>query len=197
VSEAKEKGVRAADFARLLGCKRSYVSQLRTAGRLVLDADGLILPEASRARMLETRDPAKAAVAARHAAARGQGLGEVAPEAPAAAQAPAEPPSPPAADADPAGYQDWRTRTERAKALAAERDLALTVGELMRTEDVRHAVAGAFTQVRASLEALPDLLAPALVVIRDEPAMRARLADEIESVLAEASAALANLGTPR
>lgn len=188
-----DQAVSRSDFARLLGVKPSYITQLAKDNRLVLDADGRVLVDASRARILETRDPSKAAVAARHAAGRtpaapeGAGHGTDAPQAPAAA-ASAEP------EADGAGYQDWRTRSERAKALAAERDLALTTGELMRTDDVRHCISTAFTEVRARLEALPDLLAPVLVVIREEPAMRARLADEIETVLAEASRALTNLG---
>lgn len=185
-----EAAVSRAEFARQLGCKRSYVTQLANEGRLVLADNGMdVLPDASRARMQATRDPSKAAVAARHAANR-------APAAPEGEGGAADAPQRAAEAVESGDYQDWRTRSERAKALAAERELALSTGELLRADEVRGAISAAMTDVRARLEALPDLLAPVLVVIRDEPALRARLADEIETVLAEASRGLAQLGNP-
>ena len=104
MKEVADKAVSRSEFARLLGVKPSYVTQLAKDNRLALDAEGRVLVDASRARILETRDPSKAAVAARHAAARtpaapeGAGQGEVAPQAPAGAAA--EP------EADGPGYQD-------------------------------------------------------------------------------------------
>lgn len=59
------------EFARILGCRPSYVTELGKAGRLVLTANGRRVRVAeSIARIEATRDPAKAGVAARHAAAR-------------------------------------------------------------------------------------------------------------------------------
>jgi phage terminase Nu1 subunit (DNA packaging protein) len=183
-----DQAVSRSDFARLLGVKPSYVTQLARDGRLVFDNEGRVLVDESRARIVATKDPAKSAVAARHAAARAPAAPEGAGKGEDAPQAPAEPP----ASGD---YQDWRARTERAKALTAEMELARESADLLRADDVRQCISTAMTDIRARLEALPDLLAPDLVVIRDEPAMRARLADAIETVLSEASRALANLGS--
>jgi hypothetical protein len=182
----EERAVSRSEFARELGVKPSYVTQLGKDDRLVLDAVGRVLVEASKARIRDTKDPAKAAVAARHAEAR------------AAAQegaedAPGDAPDAPLHDGDRA-YQDWRTRTERAKALAAERDLAQSMGQLLSRDDVRSVVADAFTQARKSLEGLPSQLAPELAALSDEIGIRTRLADEVESVLHELSRSLSALG---
>src|SRR5690606_36563118 len=60
------------DFARRCGWKASFVTELKDAGRLVLTPDGRRVLVAESLRLIEdTRDPSKAGVAARHAAARG------------------------------------------------------------------------------------------------------------------------------
>src|SRR5690606_28339636 len=54
------------------GWKASYVTQLKAANRLVLTPDRRRVLVADSLRLIEdTRDPSKAGVAARHAAARG------------------------------------------------------------------------------------------------------------------------------
>src|SRR5690606_16487416 len=59
------------EFAALAGFKPSYVTELRKVGRLVLTGDGKRVRVAESLALIEqTRDPAKAGVAARHAAAR-------------------------------------------------------------------------------------------------------------------------------
>lgn len=166
-----------AEFARLLGYKRSYVTALKQAGRLVLAEDGAVRVAESIARIEATRDPGKAAVAERHAAAR--------------AVLPALVPDLTPADAEPEsstqGYQYWRERRERANALAAERDNAEAEGKLLRTADVVAACAGAFVIARVALESLADTLGPQLAAEGDEARCRALIADEVELQLAELS----------
>lgn len=182
-----------AEFASLLGYKRSYVTALKQAGRLVLADDGRVRVAESIARIEATRDPAKAAVAERHAAARaGQG-------GPAPASAPAPEPGAAFDDAEAEaetltrGYQYWRERRERAAALSAEREHAEAEGKLLRTADVVAACAGAFTTARTVLEALADTLGPQLAAETDEARCRALIAEAVELQLAELSRRLGAL----
>lgn len=48
-----------AEFARVIGASKSYVSQLKKAGRLVLNDAGLVLVDESRTRIAESADPSK------------------------------------------------------------------------------------------------------------------------------------------
>jgi hypothetical protein len=185
-----------ADFASRLGCKRSYVTELRKADRLVLTEDGkAVCVVESLARIEATRDPSKIGVADRHAAARkaGQGLAAAAADEPqqaaeAAQPAPGESPDATVDDTAPdEGFQYWRRRSEKARALAAERDNAIAEGKLLDAGEVTAAVAGGVTALRARLETLPDTLGPQLAAISDEPAARALLAEAIEHVLEELS----------
>ena len=170
-------GVR--EFGRLLGFRPGYVTQLRKDGRLVLTDDAKRIRVAESIQRIEsTRDPAKAAVAERHAAARAR-------KSAAAEQPPEE-----TADPDPqpsTGYSYWRERTERAKALGAERDNAIADGKLMAANDVTSAVSRAVAVLRNRFESLPDILTPQLAPISDEAKTRTAIADAIEHALAEAS----------
>ena len=59
------------EFAKIARFKASYVTQLKNDNRLVLTDDGKRVRVAeSLARIAATKDPSKAGVAARHAAAR-------------------------------------------------------------------------------------------------------------------------------
>lgn len=186
MSETKEQALSRSEFARHLGVKPSYVTQLGKDDRLVLDADGKVLVEATKARIRATRDPSHAAVAARHAAERAQPEGEEEEDGQSAPQA--------AVRDDDRAYQDWRTRNERAKALAAERDLAQSMGELLGKDEVRGVVSDAFTTVRKTMEGWPSQLAPELAAMQDETEVRTRLTDEVESVLRELSRNLSKAG---
>jgi hypothetical protein len=181
-----------AGFARLLGVKPQAVTALRHAGRLVLTADSKrVLVLESQRRLAETADPGKAGVVARHAAARQASMGEGA--ANTADTAPAPP-----SDADDeslpsTGYQHWRERNERAKALAGERDNLIAEGKLMDAGEVAAAVSAAITQLRARLEGLPNVLGPQLAAIHDEGEARATLAEAIEHALEETARQFSNL----
>lgn len=166
------------EFAGIARFKPSYITQLKAEGRLVLTEDGKRVRVAeSLQRIADTKDPAKIGVAARHAAQRKA-------EDPAAADDPQSPPDDPASTS---GFQHWRERSERAKALAAERENAIAEGKLVGAADVAHAAASHVTLLRTRLEAIPDVLAPQLAAARDEAHVRALLAESIEHMLGEAS----------
>lgn len=176
------------EFARVLGCKPGYVTQLRHAGRLVLTDDGKRVRVAESLRRIEaTRDPSKAGVAARHAAERAA----KAEAAPAPVQAPpAAPDSAPDGWPVPVGSHADR----RAKALAdkeeqlaekARRENLVEMGRLLPADEVEAALLDAGTTLRTSLENLPDTLAPELAAAKDEARVRVILGEAIEHVLGE------------
>lgn len=176
-------------FAKILGERSpSYVTQLKDDGRLVLSADGKrIRAKESLALIRTTADPGKAGVAAHHAtqrAARGAGEAQ-APATPETAADDATGPTP--------GYQHWRERGERAKALAAERENAVAEGKLLDAGDVAAVVSSAIVTLRSRLEHLPDILGPQLAGVTDEAQARAMLAEAIEHELEEASRQFAAL----
>lgn len=179
------------DFARHIGKKQSYVTLLKQQDRLVLTADGKVQVAESLQRIKDTSDPAKTAVAARHALKRGEGVPPVA--------EPATPPPAPAesdVDADPAAeasYQASRARREYFEAAARERDYKLSMGQLLRADDVVAGAAGAVAALRQRFETLPDILSPRLAAELDEGNIRALLAEEIEHALDEAARQFAQL----
>lgn len=167
------------EFARHIGCKQSYASELKRDGRLVMSQDGKRVQVAeSIARIEATRDPSKAGVAQRHALERG-----------ADANTGHETAFPPL-DGDersaPAegqySFQDAKAKREH---WAAEREHAAfrkEVGELMERGEVVAAFADAGAALRAKLEAWASVLPPQLIG-RDEAAIRATLADQVEQLL--------------
>lgn len=184
-----------ADFARLLGVKPQAVTALRKDDRLVLTTDGKrVVVDASRARIAATADPTKAGVTARHAAERqAKGAGQAAPvpsttEAAGGEGDAADEPAPSQ------GFQYWRERNERAKALASERENDLADGKLLAADEVTAAVAQATTTLRASLERLPDTLAPELAAANDEGQVRGLLAEAIEHALEDLARQFGELG---
>lgn len=186
-----------AEFARLAGFKASYVTQLKQAGRLVLTDDGKRVRVAeSLKRIEETRDPSKVAVAARHAEARGAAI--AAPPAPSAVdgEVPDEESS---EEIRGTGWAHWRARSERAKALAAERENAVAEGKLLDAAQVESAASTAVVHLRNQLEQMADTLAPELAPVTDEAQVRAKLRDYHEHALAElarAFDAMAKLAAP-
>lgn len=178
-----------AEFATLGGWKKSWVTALRKADRLVLTEDGRGVRVAeSFARIKETEDPSRAGVAARHAAGRAA-AGEGGVAVPPVALAPAQrDPEPDEGDTSATtGYQHWRERSERAKALSAERDNRVRDGELLEANQVAATITAAVTTLRTRFESLPDVLGPQLAAELDEGRVRALLAETIEHALEEAS----------
>ncbi len=164
-------------FAEHIGCRPSYVTKLKQDGRLVIGDDGLVRVAESIARIEATRDPAKRAVADRHATERGAALqapageGEKAPEDPATLANP--------------DYQAARAKREHFAAEREEMRYRQEAGELLVAVEVEGEVASILTELRTRLEALPDTLGPQLAPITDEQQVRTRLAEEIEMALGE------------
>lgn len=175
------------EFADVARVKPSYVTELRKAGRLVLTDDGKRVRVAESLNLIEaTRDPAKAAVAARHAADRAAARSDATAAVDDDDGGVVEPASSP--------YHEHRAERERWQALSAKRDYELSIGKLMDAGEVESAVKHAGTMLRKALERLPEVLAPQLAPIADEEKIRLVLHDEIQHALAELSRDLAAVG---
>lgn len=182
-----------AAFARHLNVRPSYVKKLKDTGRLVMVSDTLIDVEASEARIRETADPGKVAVAERHAAKRaGQAAATM--ETKAGPRVDGQKTEKPAAEAgEPEApevpgtpdYQKARARKESANADLAEMEARTRAGQLMETAAVMAAVADAGATMRTHLATLPAILAPQLATMADENQIRLLLEDHIEQALGE------------
>lgn len=193
--------VRFGEFAKILGVEASWVTQLKKDDRLVLTDDGKrVLVQPSIKRIRETEDPAHQAVAARHAAQRGHGVGDGPDAATIAAPAPAV-----AADAaggaepeDDGGkksseFQYWRERGERAKALSLERENAAAEGKLLDRERTLQAIESACTKFRIRMENLAPTVGPQLTGMADEDAIVAILAEAVNEALTDLERQLAKV----
>jgi hypothetical protein len=175
------------ELAAYIGCRPSYVVELKRHGRLVLAPDGKgYLKSASLALYEATRDPSRAGVAERHAAARGASLVNAGGDGVSEAADDDE------GETEPKGSDAKR----KAKALAdkaetdarmAQIELSEKLGELLPRAEVERAVGEAATALRTALERLPDALAPQLAAITDEGKVRQLLWDELTHALEELS----------
>lgn len=171
------KGISQAEFARQINVKRSRVTQLKQAGRLVLNDDGKVLADESRALIASTKDPSKDGVAERHAKARKNEI-EIKDK---------EEPLPPASAGDAESFNFWKTKNEKLKFQSNFRESQVRDGELLEIQAVKMAVMGSDAVIRNRLESLPDLLAPQLATEDDEHKVRILLIDQIEWLLSELS----------
>lgn len=181
------------DLALLIGCRPSYIVELKKKGRLV-SADGGkgYLRDASLALYGQTQDPAYSAVAARHAQTRGASL--------AGAGEGAGPEVDPD-DLDPEAEQDnvapaTPDAKRKAKALAdkaeidakaAARDYEVSMGKLLDAGQVEQVLAEAATAIRVELERMADALAPQLAATADEARCRELIWNEVSHALEEMS----------
>lgn len=176
MAETDSNLVSQTQFARLRGYAKSYVTQLKQSGLLVMDGR-LVLVKESIDRIEAAKDPGHAAVADRHAKVR----------AAKALPPPAEPqgddePKAPTSTVDPK-YQQHRAERERWLALAAERDYRVSMRELLPADEVERALQMDVGALRARLERLPDVLAPQLAAESDESRCHRLLVDEVEQAL--------------
>lgn len=178
-------------FADHIGVKPSYIRQLELDGRLVMAPGGRsVLVAESVARIAATRDPAHQAVADRHAAARGapaltgHAAGDDAAEEPDAS-----------GDSSTGPQYDFQSAKAKREHWAAEREHAAfrkEAGELIERSEHVAVFAAAGAELRGKLEAWAAVLPPQLVG-RDEAAIRATLADQVEQVLRSMSDAIAKM----
>ena len=173
-----------AAFARHLGVRKSYITALKQAGRLVMTDDGkLVDVEASESRIKATAEPGHARVAARHAKKRDGQPAAVDPEKTPKTEGDEDPP----ADAGTPDYQKARARRETANAELAEMESATRAGQLMETALVLAAVADAGTVFRTTLDSRRVLLVSQLAMMADEAEIRLFLEEQDEHLLRELS----------
>ena len=167
------------EFARLQGWRPSYVTKLKQAGRLVLNDNGRVNVEASRARIAATADPNRDDVRARHAAGRADGGERSDPQQDRAGQS----------------FATSRAVKERYLALTAKLEYEQRAGKLVEVEAVQRAGAEAGGVLRAALENLPDQLAPILAEGDPDRESRiyAQLREHVERLLEEISRKLDTL----
>lgn len=176
MSGATEPFVTQAEFARLQGWAKSYVTALKKEGRLVMN-DGLVDVAASRARILETADPEKAAVAERHAAARAGTADPLAGEDDDDEQVATKR----------VDYQEAKARKEIANARLAEMEVERESGKLVEAAMISAALADAGATLRSTLSNLPAIVAPMLATLSDETQIRLVLDEHIEQALSDLS----------
>lgn len=166
-----------ADFAAHIDVNRSHVTQLKNAGRLVMQ-DGKVDAEASIKRIDDTKDPAKEGVAKRHQQERSQKEQEKTEKTPSASGS---------------RFQTAKARREEANAELTEIELQTKRGQLLVADEAKLAVADGDTIIRNRLESMPDILAPQLAAETDEQKIRSMLMDHIESLLGDLSRSFYNL----
>ena len=164
------QSVKQAEFARLIGVDRSYVTKLKRENRLVLDDSGRVLVEESKRRIKETADPNRDDVRQRWQEERG------------------------GTDDDDGGgvedsienhdYQRARAKKEHFLAERARLDYQREIGELVPIADMRMAVADVVTTFRQALEQLPYRTGPELVG-KDLDGIRAVLRQDIRAALSD------------
>jgi phage terminase Nu1 subunit (DNA packaging protein) len=147
-------------FAALLGCDKSHVTRLKQAGRLVLDEQGLVLVDASKARIAETEGE-RDDVTARHAAAKGMEV--------------------PKLDETRVSAQ---TRKEMAQADVAEMERDVMRGKLIEREQVEAALADTVAFARQGVENLPHRVAAQLVG-KDFDQIMATLKQEVVAMMGD------------
>lgn len=179
-----------AEFARILGVRRSYVTALKKADRLVLNEIGNVLVDESHARIAETADPGKAGVADMHAKNRGEPIPTVNPENQSKTENEDDQDDEPGRP----DYQNARARKELANAQLAEMEVRQKAGDLFDAAEALAIVADAATIFRTAMESRRPLLVSQLAMISDEAEIRVFLEEQDEYLLADLSARLDALG---
>ena len=163
-----------AEFARHINRERSYITELKQAGRLVFNKSGKVLVEESQALILETEDPAKQPVAERHEEER-QAKSQNGDEKNEESRG---------------SYQKSRAIKEQYAAMQAKMEYEKGVGQLLEVSAVKTAVMDGDAIIRNRLESMPDTLSPLLAVENDEQKIRALLIDHLEWLLGDLSNSL-------
>jgi len=188
------------ELASLIGCKPSYVVELRKKGRVVVGEGGKgFLKAASLELYARTADPVYAGVAQRHADERGSALvggGDGVNAVDADIDDDEEDGDDDEARPSRAGRPQTPDSARKAKALAdkAETDahmariaLQKELGLLLPRADVEAFLAEHATTFRGAMERLADTLAPQLAATLDEAGCRRLVWDEVSHALEELS----------
>lgn len=155
------------EFARMEGKAKSYITQLKQAGRLVMEGNKVDV-EASRAKIAGSADPNRDDVKKRWAEQRPQ---------PAAANEP---------QSDKIGnsYQAARAVKEKFAAMSAKLDYERAIGKMVERTEVEAAVEDVTSIIRQALEQMPHRTAPELVG-KTLDQIRATLKQDIHAALSE------------
>lgn len=177
---AKPEAMKQIAFAEYLGVARSYITQLKQQGRLVMTERGLVDVAASIIRIQETADPNRDDVAARHAKERG------AVTAVAAAAGKTEKPAKQKREKDPnqITFADGRAKEQHFRALQAELDYKKAIGEVVLSAEVSHAVADMLMTFRQRIENRSHRISADLVG-KDHDYIRAALKRDDHDTLAD------------
>jgi len=190
------------ELAEVIGCRPSYVVELRKKGRVVVGEGGKgFLKGASLALYAQTADPAYAGVAQRHAEARGsalagEGVAGVDQDADDDTDADSDDEDEDAPRLGRTGRPMTPDSARKAKALAdkAETDAQMAhialqkeLGLLLPRADVEAFLAEHATTFRGAMERLADVMAPQLAATTDEAECRRLVWDEVSHALEELS----------
>jgi len=159
------------EFARHIERVPGYITQMKDAGRLVMDGEHVNV-EASLERMRETANPSFQMHADRHQEDRERKAAGMLDDLTGKAGS---------------AYQQARAMREKYAAMQAKISYEKEIGLLLVANDVKMAVADGDALIRNRLESLPDILAPQLAAEKDEQRIRALLSDQIEYLLDELS----------
>lgn len=170
-----------AELARMFDVSRECVSQWVRKGIVVAGPDGRIDPHRAASDVLKKTDPSRlrAKIFKQAGDAEAQLRARVVELETQLARTDAPAPG------DATDYHRHRSERERYAALAAKRDYELTLGALVRVEDVTRAITAAVIVLRTSLESLPGIIAPRVVAAASEDQASAMIAEQVEHALAE------------
>ncbi len=172
------------EFAARRGWSKSYVSKLASQDRLVLTPDGKIDLEATEALLVQSADPSKAAVAARHEDDRIQrGVRDhITP----LADAPVELPALQGRGGQGADFQKSRAHREYYLAQLAEAEFMKVQGALVSVEAVKSAAFDAGRMLRDALLGLPAQISGELASMSDPWDIERRLTSALREALESA-----------
>jgi CRISPR/Cas system-associated endonuclease Cas3-HD len=159
------------EFAEHIDRVPGYITQLKDAGRLVMQGDQVDV-EASIERMQETANPSFQIHADRHQENRERKAAGILDDITGKAGS---------------AYQQARAMREKYAAMQAKIQYEKEVGILLVAQEAKLAVADGDAIIRNRLESLPDILAPLLAAEKDEQKIRAILTDQVEYLLDELS----------
>jgi hypothetical protein len=160
-----------AELARRLGVSSAYIAQCVTAGRLELDADGLLEVEAS------------AAALGRVLLAEGSERIEERERSEAIEREAAPAGCAPAAAVPGLTFTQARIEREKAQTALALLEVEKRSGRLVERAAVNREAYELGRSLRENLLALPDALADELAELDEREEIRARLAEELEHAL--------------
>lgn len=162
------------DFAKHIGVNKSYITQLKKEGRLIMAKTGGVDVQASINKIKETADPNRDDVSSRHAEKRMAIVElEVKPKKTVKEKTSSE-----------VTFSEARAKEQHFKSLQAELEYQKAISEVVSTQEMRSAVGDVVTTFRQSLENIPHRTAPQLVG-KELDFIRATLKQEISLALNE------------